>query len=82
MNGLGVVILLGIGFAIYKAYKANEEESAEANTIKSLPPTVQHTVAQMDSASQSAFFNEYDKKKKKLSVAYVFGFLLDGTTCT
>ncbi len=68
---LPVIILVIIGFVIYKAIQANKEETSESRTIKSLPPTVQHTVALMDTLSQSAFFNEYEKKKRKKSVAYI-----------
>jgi hypothetical protein len=76
MSLLVLVILGGLVYAGYKAYKANHEETSESRTIKSLPPTVQHTVAQMDPASQNAFFNEYDRKKKKVSVAYIVWILL------
>jgi hypothetical protein len=73
-----LVIVLAVGFALYQAYAASQEENLEARTIKSLPPSVQHVVAQMDPASQASFFNEYDRKKKKRSVAYIlwltFGF--------
>ena len=71
-----LVVIAALVFAGYKAYKANQEESTEARTIKSLPPTVQHTVAQMDSASQNAFFNEYEKMKKKTSLAYIAWFFI------
>lgn len=71
-----LVIIAALAFAGYKAYKANQEETSEARTVKSLPPTVQHTVAQMDSASQNAFFNEYEKMKKKTSLAYIAWFFI------
>jgi hypothetical protein len=74
---LPLIVLAVIGFVIYKAVQANKAETSEERTIKGLPPTVQHTVAQMDAMSQNAFFNEYQKKKKKVAVAYVlylFGF--------
>lgn len=80
MKGFGsfivLVVIVGVAVAIYRSYQASREEGSEARTIKSLPPTVQHTVAQMDALSQSAFFNEYEKKKKKVSIAYIMWFLL------
>ena len=71
-----LLVLCGLGIAVFKAYKANQEETSESRTVKSLPPTVQHTVAQMDAASQNAFFNEYEKKKKKVSIAYIVWIIL------
>lgn len=71
-----IVFIAALVFAGFKAYKANQEESSEARTVRSLPPTVQHTVAQMDTASQNAFFNEYENKKRKLSIAYIAWFLI------
>ena len=68
---LVLLILVVIGFVIYRAYKANQLETSEERTVKALPPTVQHTVSQMDAMSQNAFFNEYQKKRKKLAVAYM-----------
>ncbi len=72
-----LIILAVIGIVIFKAVQANKLETSEERTIKALPPTVQHTVSQMDTMSQNAFFNEYQKKRKKVSVAYIlflFGF--------
>ena len=72
MRNLIILILLaGVAFAGFNAWKASQAESKEARTVKSLPPSVQHTVAQMDTASQNAFFNEYERKKKKVSIGYV-----------
>ncbi len=77
MKGLIVIIILvALAISSYKAYKANQEETSEERTIKSLPPTVQRTVSQMDAMSQSAFFNEYEKKKKKVSRAYLAWFFI------
>jgi hypothetical protein len=70
-NLIILLVLVGACFAAYNAWKASQEESSEARTVKSLPPSVQHTVAQMDAAAQSAFFNEYESKKKKRSVGYI-----------
>ena len=66
-----IIILAVIVYVIYRAVQANKAETSEERTIKSLPPTVQHTVAQMDLNSQNAFFNEYEKKKKKVAIGYV-----------
>jgi TM2 domain-containing membrane protein YozV len=71
-----VVVLAGIGFAIYQAWKASQTESKEGRALKSLPPSVQHVVAQMDGTTQSALFNEYFQKRRKLSVAYLLWILL------
>lgn len=71
-----LIIVVALCAGGYKAYKANQDETSEARTVNSLPPTVQHTVAQMDTMSQSAFFNEYEKKKRKLAIAYVAWFFI------
>lgn len=77
MKGLlALVVLAGIAFAVYQAMQAAKTESGEARTINSLPPTVRHAVLQLDGASQAALFNEFERKKKKLSVAYIAWFLL------
>ena len=74
-NLILLLVIVGGSYAAYLAYKSSQEESSEARTVKSLPPSVQHTVAQMDSLSQNAFFNEYESKKKKRSVAYIIWLL-------
>jgi TM2 domain-containing membrane protein YozV len=71
-----LLVLGGIAFAVYQAAKSAKEESQEGRTIESLPPTVRHAVVQLDRSSQAALFNEYEQKKRKLSVAYVAWFLL------
>lgn len=70
-NIIILVLLGGIAFAGYNAWKASQAETKEGRTVKSLPPSVQHTVSQMDSQSQSAFFNEYANKRKKVSIGYL-----------
>jgi uncharacterized membrane protein len=67
---IGFIILVAIGVAIYRAYAASQQEAKEVRTIRSLPPSVQHVVGQMDAVSQSALFNEYEQKRKKTSVGY------------
>jgi hypothetical protein len=67
-----LLIILGIGYAGYRAYQASQEETREVRTVRSLPPSVQHVVAKMDASTQVTFFNEYEKKKKKISVGYLF----------
>lgn len=71
-----IIVLAAIGMAGYQFYRSSQEESKEARTIASLPPSVQHVVAQMDGGSQAAFFNEYDRKKKRKSVGYLAWFFL------
>lgn len=66
-----LIVLAAVGLVIYKAYQASQDEAKEARTVKALPPSVQHVVAQMDGASQAAFFNEYEHKKKKRSIGWL-----------
>ena len=66
------ITLLFVGFI---AYKAHEKESQEARTLRSLPPSVQHVVAQMEPGAQAAFFNEYERYKKRIVVAYLLLWL-------
>lgn len=77
MKALMIIVVIGaIAFAIYRASQASQEESKEDRTVRSLPPSVQHVVAKMDGQSQTVFFNEYEKRKKKVSVGYTLWFLL------
>jgi len=74
-GGLGLIIALvvvgAIGFAAYRVFQSSKEETSESRTIKSLPPSIQHVVSQMDQESQNAFFNEYERKKKKKSIGWL-----------
>lgn len=72
---LTLIFLAAIGFAVYKAIQASKED-ADFKQVKKLPPTVQNVVVQMDAASQAAFFNEMDKKRKKISVSYILWIVL------
>lgn len=75
MRNLIILVVLGLlAFAGYRAYLAKQREDAEARTLNSLPSTVRHVVAQMDASTMASFFNEYEAKKRKLSIAYVFWF--------
>lgn len=71
-----VVIIAAIVAAVVMAYRASQEESKESRTLTSLPPSVQHVVAQMDGTTQAAFFNEYWEKRRKASVGYIAWLLL------
>ena len=68
---LTLLIVAGIAYAGFRIYQANQEETSESRTVKSLPPSVQHVVMKMDRESQSAFFNEYERKKKKKSIGWI-----------
>jgi len=70
-----LIVLAAVIFAIYRAYTAAQEESKEVRTIRSLPPSIQHVVSLMDGRSQAALFNEYEQKKKKISVGYILWFI-------
>jgi hypothetical protein len=78
VTGYFILFLIAVGLVAFLAHRASQSESKEVRSIHSLPPSVQHVVEQMDNASQAAFFNEYELKKKKLSIGYVlwliFGF--------
>ena len=73
---LGLLVLAALVFAGIRVYQSSKEETSELRTVNSLPPSIQHVVAQMDSGSQNAFFNEYEKKKKKKSIGWIAWFLL------
>jgi TM2 domain-containing membrane protein YozV len=75
-NFFWIIVIAAIGMAGYQFYRSSQEESKEARTVASLPPSVQHVVAQMDGGTQAAFFNEYDRKKKRKSVGYLAWFFL------
>lgn len=60
----GFVVVIFMIFAvigIVLAARAHAQESREVRTLASLPPSVQHVVAQMDGGAQAAFFNEYER---------------------
>ena len=69
-----LIILAAAGAAIWKYIQAKKDEAGEFTTLSKLPASVSHTVVQMDPASQSAFFQEYQAKAKRLSVAYALWF--------
>ena len=50
--------------------------TTETRVVQSLPPSVQHALAQMDVQSQNAFFFEYQAKQKSVVVARLLSFLL------
>lgn len=69
---LFLAFLVVAGYAAYLAWEAYQRDTREAKTVKSLPPTAQHVVAQMDPLTQAAFFNEYEKRRFKTFLAYIF----------
>ncbi|MCI1869029.1 TM2 domain-containing protein [Bifidobacterium crudilactis] len=68
---VALVVIGIIAWAVINAVQTSKVESQEARTIKSLPPSVGVGVSRLDNESQIAFFNEYEQKKKKTSVAYL-----------
>ncbi|WP_169316260.1 TM2 domain-containing protein [Mobilicoccus pelagius] len=82
-SGFGSVLTIGalvlMAVVGYFAYTAHQQETREARTVASLPPSVQHVVAQMDPGAQTAFFNEYERYRKKTWVAYLLMWPLFGT---
>jgi TM2 domain-containing membrane protein YozV len=70
------VFLVGIGIAVFKALQASKED-ADFRQIGKLPASVQNAVARMDTVAQAAFFNELDKKRKKVAISY-FAWILFG----
>ena len=74
---LVVLILIAAAvLVVYRVRQSSKEETSESRTIQSLPPSIQHVVSQMDGESQNAFFNEYERKKKKKSVGWIAWFFL------
>lgn len=76
-GGSTLIVLLLVAAAAtagFLAYRAHAQETREARTLASLPPSVQHVVAQMDGGAQAAFFNEYERLKKRVSIAYLLWF--------
>jgi len=51
-------------------------DTTETRIVGSLPPSVQHALAQMDVQSQNAFFFEYQAKQKSVVVARLLSFFL------
>jgi uncharacterized membrane protein YagU involved in acid resistance len=74
-NLIVLIILVLIGFAIWKIIEAKKIENDELNAISKLPPSVANVVAQMDATQQAAFFAEYQKNKKSLVTAYILVFV-------
>lgn len=67
---LFLVVVVAIGFAVFKAVQASKED-ADFRQIQKLPASVQNAVGRMDVTAQGAFFNELDKKRKKISISYI-----------
>ena len=82
-GGLGSALLV-VGLALvgvvgFFAHSAHREETREARTVASLPPSVGHVVAQMEPGAQAAFFKEYERFRKKTWLAYLLMWPLFGT---
>lgn len=73
---VGLIALAGVGYA---AWTSHNQETREARTLASLPPSVQHVVAQMEPGAQSSFFDEYERNKKRTWVAYLLLWPCFGT---
>lgn len=69
---LGLAILGAIGYGIYWA----AQNDTEVKTVQDLPPSVQNAFLQMPPADQSAFFMEFNQKRKKVWIGYMALFLL------
>lgn len=82
-GGFGSVLMFlafgAVAAVGFFAYGAHRQETREARTVASLPPSVQHVVAQMEAGAQAAFFNEYERFKKRTWVAYLLMWPLFGT---
>lgn len=78
MKTLLPLLVLGvIGFALYQGFVAARSETSDSKTARKLPATVQHTLVSMPAAAQTAFFAEFDRKRRKISVGYfawIIGF--------
>lgn len=78
MKSLISLLVLGvIGYALNQAFAASRSETSESKTARKLPATVQHTLVNMPAAAQTAFFAEFDRKRRKVSVGYfawIIGF--------
>jgi hypothetical protein len=68
---LPLLVLAIIGYAIYQGVMASRSESSESKTTRKLPATVQHALLSMPPAAQTAFFAEFDRKRRKISVGYL-----------
>ncbi len=66
-----LIIIAAIVVAVWKSKQAKAIDNSELNNIQALPPSVGRAVEMMDPVSQSAFFNEYQMKKKSLAAAYI-----------
>ena len=73
-QGSGVVP--GTSFPGGPGMEASGIATTETRVVQSLPPSVQHALAQMDVQSQNAFFFEYQTKQKSVMVARLLSFLL------
>ena len=72
----GMVKVPGTSYRGGPKMEAPKIATTETRVIRSLPPSVQHALAQMDVQSQNAFFFEYQAKQKSVVVARLLSFLL------
>ena len=69
-NLISLLIVFGIGYAIYRAYQ-NKGQDSDVKTVQQLPPSIQSVVAKMSEIEQNAFLLEYNKRKKSIFMSYI-----------
>lgn len=74
-NLISFVIVVGVGFAIFKAYQ-NKGQDSDVKNVQQLPASVQSVVSKMNTSEQNAFLLEYNKRKKSLFLSYILWILL------
>ena len=62
-NLIIVLVLCVIAYAVWRAVAESKREGSESKSVRALPATVQHALANMPASAQAAFFAEYDRKK-------------------
>ncbi len=69
-NFFSILIFIGIGYAIYRAYQ-NKGQDSDVKTVQQLPPSIQSAVSRMSEIEQNSFLLEYNKRKKSVFLSYI-----------
>jgi hypothetical protein len=79
-NLIILAVIVGFGLMIWKLLEAQKQEASadydsQANLLRRLPNSVQHSISTMAPQQYALFLSDYKPRRKKTSVAYLTWFL-------
>jgi hypothetical protein len=66
-----LMVLAAAAIGICRALRSARQESSEEGPVGALPPTLERVVAQLDATTRAAFYAEYDRRRRRTSIAYL-----------